>query len=371
MIYLDNSATTKVLKEAADKVYFALTENYGNPSSLHKAGVDALCDLTEARETLAGSLKADPSEIYFTGSGTVANNTAIFGSLKGGKGRIITSAFEHPSVSECIKSLELKGCEVVRLAPTDNGKVSMEDFKNALTKDTALVSIMAVNNETGAINQIDQIGDIIKSSDCKALYHVDAVQAFGKIPLNPKKSGIDLLTVSSHKIHGPKGAGALYIRSGVNLKPYILGGGQEKSMFSGTEPLPSIAGFSGAVKALPDYKETLSEISVLRDEFVSKILKIDGVFINSPSDALPYIINLSVLGIPSQTMVNALSLEGICVSAGSACKKGKRSDALVSLGLSPERIDSAIRISLSRFTAREELNITADAIKKIAERVRR
>ena len=230
---------------------------------------------------------------------------------------------------------------------------------------------MAVNNEIGTINPINQIKTALKRASSDALIHVDAVQAFGKTPLNPSKAGIDLLTVSSHKIHGPKGAGALYIRKGVKIQPHGLGGGQEKGIFSGTEAIPAIVGFSAAVKSLPNITQELADIKSVRDHFVREVTKIGGVHINSPENALPYIINLSVLGVPSQTIVNSLSEQGIYVSAGSACKKGHRSEVLTAIGLDPKRIDSAIRISLSRYTTKHDMDEVVKALDKIVLRIRR
>ena len=373
-IYLDNSATTKVCREAADAMMKMLTENYGNPSSLHKKGVEASVSLEKARETVANALSCSKEEIFFTTSGTTANNTAIFGAVNANRrkgNRIITTSLEHPSVNECMKRLEEQGFEIIRLKPDMNGAFSPMELMNAINQKTILISIMAVNNEIGTINPINQIKTAVKRASSQALIHVDAVQGFGKIPLNPAKAGIDLLTVSSHKIHGPKGAGALYIRKGVKIQPHVVGGGQEKGIFSGTEALPAIVGFASAVKSLPNLNAALSDKKELRDYFVKEVTKIGGVHINSPADALPYIINLSVLGIPSQTIVNSLSEKEIYVSAGSACKKGHRSEVLTAIGLDGKRIDSAIRISLSRYTTKHDMDDVVKAIDDIVKRIRR
>lgn len=373
-IYLDNSATTKVCREAADAMMKMLTENYGNPSSLHKKGVEASVSLEKARETVANALSCSKEEIFFTTSGTTANNTAIFGAINANRrkgNRIITTSLEHPSVNECMKRLEEQGFEIIRLKPDMNGAFSPMELMNAINQKTILISIMAVNNEIGTINPINQIKTAVKRASSQALIHVDAVQGFGKIPLNPAKAGIDLLTVSSHKIHGPKGAGALYIRKGVKIQPHVVGGGQEKGIFSGTEALPAIVGFASAVKSLPNLNAELSDKKELRDYFVKEVTKIGGVHINSPADALPYIINLSVLGIPSQTIVNSLSEKEIYVSAGSACKKGHRSEVLTAIGLDGKRIDSAIRISLSRYTTKHDMDDVVKAIDDIVKRIRR
>ena len=373
-IYLDNSATTKVCREAADAMMKMLTENYGNPSSLHSKGVEASKALENARQNLADALSCSKDEIFFTTSGTTANNTAIFGAVNANRrkgNRIITTSLEHPSVGECMKRLEEQGFEVIRLRPDMHGAFSPMELMNAINNKTILVSIMAVNNEIGTINPINQIKTALKRASSDALIHVDAVQAFGKTPLNPSKAGIDLLTVSSHKIHGPKGAGALYIRKGVKIQPHVLGGGQEKGIFSGTEAIPAIVGFGAAVKALPNITQELADIKSVRDHFVREVTKIGGVHINSPENALPYIINLSVLGVPSQTIVNSLSEQGIYVSAGSACKKGHRSEVLTAIGLDSKRIDSAIRISLSRYTTKHDMDEVVKALDKIVLRIRR
>ncbi len=373
-IYLDNSATTKVCREAADAMMKMLTENYGNPSSLHRKGVEASKALENARQNIADALSCGKDEIYFTPSGTVANNTAIFGAVNANKrkgNRIITTAIEHPSVNECMKKLEEQGFEIIRLRPDINGAFSPAELMNAINSKTILISIMAVNNEIGTVNPINQIKTAVRRANSQALIHVDAVQGFGKIPLNPGKAGIDLMSVSSHKIHGPKGAGALYIRKGLKIHPYIVGGGQEKGIISGTEPIPAIIGFGEAVKALPNLTAELSDIKEIRDYFVHEVTKIGGIHINSPADALPYIINLSVLGVPSQTIVNSLSEYGIYVSAGSACKKGHRSEVLTAIGLDGKRIDSAIRISLSRFNTKHDMDEVTEALNKIVMRIRR
>lgn len=373
-IYLDNSATTKVCREAADAMMKMLTENYGNPSSLHSKGVEASKAIENARQNLADALSCSKDEIFFTTSGTTANNTAIFGAVNANRrkgNRIITTSLEHPSVSECMKKLEEQGFEIIRLKPDMHGAFSPMELMNAINSKTILISIMAVNNEIGTINPINQIKTAVKRASSDALIHVDAVQGFGKIPLNPGKAGIDLMTVSSHKIHGPKGAGALYIRKGVKIQPHVVGGGQEKGIFSGTEAMPAIVGFGAAVKSLPNITQELADTKTIRDHFVREVTKIGGVHINSPDDALPYIINLSVLGVPSQTIVNSLSEQGIYVSAGSACKKGHRSEVLTAIGLDPKRIDSAIRISLSRYSTKHDMDEVVKALDKIVMRIRR
>ncbi len=372
-IYLDNSATTRVCPEAAQVALSVMTDIYGNPSAVHSSGVKAKNVLENSRRTLADALSVDASEIYFSHSGTLANNTAIFGAaaLRRKMGnRIITTKLEHPSVMRCMDSLEEQGFQIVRLSPGKNGAFEPEELLNAINKNTILVSVMLVNNEIGAINPVELISRAVKRVSAPALIHVDAIQAFGKMKVKPSKTGIDLLTVSGHKIHAPKGVGALYVRKGLGIKPTVLGGGQEGNLFSGTEALPAIAGFAEAVKALPDISRQYETTKNLRDYTLSMLKDIPQVVINSPSDALPNIINMSVMGIPSQVLINYLSERGIYISAGSACKKGHRSDVLTAIGLSPKVIDSAVRVSFSRYTTKDEAEIFVSAIKDAVNNIR-
>ena len=373
-IYLDNSATTKVCPEAVNEMVETLTHSWGNPSSLHKKGVEASRVLENARARIARAFSCSPDEVYFTSSGTAANNTAIFGAVYANRrrgNRIVTTSLEHPSVNEAMKRLEEQGFEVIRLRPDNFGRFSLNDLYSVINKNTILVSIMMVNNELGTINPVQNIKTAVMRAGAPALIHVDAVQAFGKIHVKPSKIGADLISVSSHKIHGPKGAGALYIKKGVRIKPYVVGGGQENGVFSGTEAMPNIAGFGAAAAGLGDIDASFEKVRGVRDRFVEKVTRIPGVYINSPSDSLPYIINMSVTGLPSQTVVNSLSERGIYISAGSACKRGHDSEVLKAIGLPSDRTHSAIRISMSRFTTDEEMNETVDAIAAAVSRIRR
>ena len=372
-IYLDNSATTRVCREAVDAMLLMLTDNFGNPSAVHAKGVRAKTALETARGRIAGVLGCAPEEVYFSHSGTLANNTALFGAAEMKKragNRIVTTALEHPSVANVMARLEERGFEVIRLKPAAGGAFAPEDLLRAVNKNTILVSCMLVNNETGAINPVELLQKAVKRAGAPALIHVDAIQAFGKMPVKPARLGVDLLTVSGHKIHGPKGVGALYVKKGVQLKPYVVGGGQENGLFSGTEPLPAIVGFGAAAAALPDPARSLERMQDLRRCAVEQLKTIPAVAINSPADGLPYIVNLSVTGIPSQVLINYLSERGIYVSAGSACKKGHRSEVLSVMGLPPARIDSAIRVSMSRYTTREELDVFVSQIKNAAREIR-
>ncbi len=351
-----------------------MTVCYGNPSSKHRLGTEAAKLLAESRKKVAAALGCTPEELFFAPSGTAANNTAIFGiyeKLKRRGNRVVTTAVEHASVDEPLKRLESMGVEVVRLPVGADGKINPGDLVREITKDTILVSIMAVNNEVGALQPVAVARRAITLSGSPALLHVDAVQAFGKINSRPAAFGADTMSISAHKIHGLKGAGALYIKKGTNIKPYIFGGGQENNMFSGTEAVPAIAAFGAAAQAFLNPDDALKRVGELRDAFVLKLRAAGGFEINSPDDALPYIINLSVTGCPSEPVINALSDAGVYISAGSACKKGHRSHVLTAMGISPERADSAVRISLGRDTTSEELDFALAQLIKIKDRIKR
>ncbi len=362
--YLDNSATTKVCEKAKKNMIDALESCWGNPSSLHEKGIEADALLLKARETVAKALSCERDEIIFTGGGTEGNNLAVFGAAFANKrkgNRVITSAVEHPSVQKAFDRLEREGFEVIRIGTDKSGIIDLSALEDAVNERTVLVSIMAVNNEVGAIQPVDKIASVIKRKNSPALFHIDAVQAFGKIPLNVKKLGADLMTVSSHKIHGPKGVGALFIKKGTKLTPVAVGGGQERDIRPGTEPMPAIAGFMGAVEEL-SIKASLGKITALRDSFTAKLKEKDGIVINSPEDALPYIVNISLPGYRSETLLNFLSDSGFYVSSGSACAKGHKSYVLTAMQLPDSLIDSSLRISLSRFTTEEELDSFTEAL---------
>lgn len=365
MIYLDNSATTKPCDKAIEYMNTALRDNWGNPSSLHLSGVYAEELLNKARATLAKSIGAQNSEIYFTSGGTEANNIAVLGAaqkLKRRGSRIITTTIEHPSVKETIDFLEKNGFEVIRLKPDTSGVISLDEFKKALNDKTILVSIMLVNNEIGAIEPIREISEIIKNSDTPALLHTDAVQAFGKLPINIKSLGVDFLTASGHKIHGPKGSGFLYIKKGVNIPSSVFGGGQESGVRSGTQAMPNIAGFLGAAEELPDISLALKKQQQLWDYSVKKLTETGIVSINSAKGCLPYILNISINGYKSETILHYLEGRDVFVSSGSACAKGKKSYVLESIGLSTQRIDSSIRISFSRYNLKEDIDTLCDSL---------
>jgi len=366
-IYLDNSATTQICKAAAGKITYIVNNIYGNPSSLHNKGLDAQHEIESSRKALAKALGTLDSELYFTSGGTEANNTAVFGAANAKKRqgkKIVTTAAEHSSVLESCKELEKQGFDVVYIKPDMSGHITAEQIDNAIDENTILVTVMNVNNETGAIFPVDKIKKMIERKRSPALFHCDAVQAFGKIPVKPEKIGADLLTVSSHKIHGPKGCGALYIKKGVYIKPLLYGGEQQKKIRPGTEAVPLIAGFGEAVKQILPYSQSLENITSLRDHTVKRLSAIDGVVINSPHDALPYIVNISVTGIKSETLLHYLEEKQIYVSSGSACAKGKQSHVLTSMGLPKIRTDSALRISFSKYSTTQDADELTNAIEK-------
>ena len=362
--YLDNSATTPLCTKAKEKMVDSIENIWGNPSSLHEKGIEADMLLKSARKTLSQLLSCTEKEVFFTSGGTEGNNLAVFGAAHANKrkgNRVITSAVEHPSVLKAFDRLEQEGFEVIRIPTDKKGFINISELEKAVNEKTVLISVMAVNNEVGTIQPIEELSKIARRKNAPALIHVDAVQAFGKIPLTPKKWGIDLMTVSSHKIHGPKGAGALFVKEGTKLSPVAAGGGQERDIRPGTEPMPAIAGFYGAMEELK-IKESLSKVAELRDYLIGELDKRDFVTVNSPENALPYIVNLSLKGLRSETVLNLLSDMEIYVSSGSACSKGHKSPVLTAMGLDDSIIDSSLRVSMSRFTTKEQLDYFLEGI---------
>ena len=373
-VYLDNSATTPLCESAKKKIAYILDECWGNPSSIHHLGVCAKDELDKARKIIAGKISAREDEVFFTSGGTESNNIAIFGAaekLKKRGNKIITSSIEHPSVENCMKVLENKGFNVVRLPVSENGAINIQDLIKEVDEKTILISVMLVNNELGSINPVHLIKKAVMMKNSPALIHCDAVQGFGKLPVKVQKLGVDLMSISSHKVHGPKGAGALFVRKGVNIVSPVSGGGQEKGLRSGTEAMHAICGFAAAAEEITEIEKNLENVKLLRDRLTENLENIDGVVINSKKDALPYIINFSVEGIPSQPMISFLSEREIYVSGGSACAKGHRSTVLLGAGITPERIDSAIRVSLSRYNTQEELDKLAENILLATKTLRR
>ncbi len=364
--YLDNSATTKVSDGACEKILELLKVNFANPSSLHSKGFEASKELEASREVIAEALGANAEEIIFTSGGTEANNLAVLGAaeaLKKRGNRIITTAYEHSSVYEAAEHLRSQGFDVVILTPDSKGQISDTELFEALSDKTILVSVMYVNNEVGSINPVERFSTLIKKKAPNALFHVDAVQAFGKIPFKVSKIKCDLLTISAHKIHGPKGAGALYIRKGARILPKAFGGKQEKKLRPGTEALPLIAGFSKAVSELC-INENYEKVSELSGYLREKLSEIEGVVINSTEDALPYIVNFSTSVIRSETMLHFLAGRGVYVSSGSACSKGAKSHVLSSLGLSDTLLDTAIRVSFSKHNTKDDCDALIEGVRE-------
>ena len=360
MIYFDNSATTKPCREAVEAVTQALTSGWGNPSALYTFGIEAAGQLRACRAKVASALGAEPDRVFFTSGGTEADNWAIFGTIKrmGKRGRhIVTTAVEHHAILNCMKQLEAQGFQVTYLQPDKEGNISLESLRQALRRDTILVSIMMVNNETGAVMPISQMAKLTHKLCPEAYFHTDAVQGFLKIPFQAKTLGADLISISSHKIHGPKGAGALYISPRLkSFPPIMLGGGQENGYRSGTEATPAIAGFAAAAAAVGStFPVDTQQEKALLHTLIGKLSVLDGVVINGSHQA-PHILSISIPGVPTQNTINILQESGICVSAGSACAKGHRSHVLSAMHLPPEIIDSSIRVSLSRETTREEID---------------
>lgn len=369
MAYLDNSATTKPDKAVADKIYEMLTVNFGNPSSFHKEGLNANLELRAAREKIANALSCESEEIYFTSGGTEANNLAILGAAEAGKRkgkRIVTTAIEHESVLQSVDELEKQGFEVIRLMPDKQGRITEQQVFDAVNSDTILVSMMYVNNEVGSIMPVKSIKKAVKRANAPALIHIDCVQAFGKLEVKPSKLGADLVTVTAHKIHGPKGVGALYLKKGTRILPRVFGGEQEKKLRPGTEAIPLIAGFGVAADLIPDLKKQSEKIKEINTYAREGLLSVLGVKINSGDDASDYIINLFVpTFMTSQTVVQHLSSKyGVYVSNGSACAKGKRSHVLTAMKLDDKIIEKSIRVSFSRTTTKGDIDEFVNAIKE-------
>ena len=376
MIYLDNSATTKPCNEAVEAMMSALTESWGNPSALYQFGIDTAHAMRAARTKVAAALGAEPDRVFFTSGGTEADNWALLSTAKrfGKKNKhIITTAIEHHAILNTLKELEAQGFEVTYLQPDQLGRITLDTLKAALRKDTILVSIMMVNNETGAVMPIDKMAKLTHRMCPDAIFHTDAVQGFLKVPFQAKTLGADLISVSSHKVHGPKGAGALYISPRLkSFPPMMLGGGQENGLRSGTEGTPAIFGFAAACNAVhATFKDDIAKEKSLLKDCMEQIALLDGIRINGAHEA-PHILSLSIPGIPTQNSINILQDAGICVSAGSACAKGHRSHVMTAMNLSPEVIDGSFRVSICRDTTKEEIDRLVEVIRDdILPRVRR
>lgn len=378
-VYLDNSATTRCFEEVALLTHKIMCEDYGNPSSLHHKGVEAEAYLRYAYETFAKLLKVEEKEIFFTSGGTESDNIALIGAAMAGhrSGRhLITTRIEHPAVLQPMAYLEEQGFEVTYLSVDREGRISLEELSQAIRPDTILVSIMHTNNEIGTLQPIAEAGALIKRQNPKTLFHVDAVQGFGKVRIYPRKMQIDMLSASGHKLHGPKGIGLLYLREGAKVNPIMYGGGQQRGMRSGTENLPGIAGFAKAAELVYENLERdVEKMYALREKLTNEVNKMDDVRINGcpGREGAAHILSLSVRGVRSEVLLHALEERGIYVSAGSACaaRKPQPSATLRAIGVEKELLQSTIRFSLSSFTTEEEIDYTVQNLTEIVPVLRR
>lgn len=378
-VYLDNSATTRCLPNVAALMTKIMCEDYGNPSSMHRKGVESEKYIRYAKETIAKLLKVQEKEIIFTSGGTESDNIALIGAAyanhRAGR-HIITTRIEHPAVLQTCAYLEEQGFQVTYLPVDRSGAVNLYDLEKAMTRGTILVSIMHVNNEIGTIEPIEQAGELIKRLNPNTLFHVDAVQSFGKFAIYPKRMHIDMLSVSAHKIHGPKGAGFLYVNEKAKVRPIIFGGGQQKGMRSGTENVPGIAGMAlAAEEAYSDLEGKRNYLYALKDRFTDGLAGLDGIRINGPlgRDGAPNVVSVSIQGVRSEVMLHALEDKGIYVSAGSACSSNKPSASatLKAIGVEKQYLDSTIRFSMSVLNTEEDMDYTLRALKELVPMLRR
>lgn len=380
-VYLDNSATTRTFPEVAELMTRIMCEDYGNPSSMHLKGVQAENYIRNAKATLAKLMKVEEKEIYFTSGGTESDNLALIGcamaNYRAGR-HIITTQIEHPAILQTMHYLEDQGFRVTYLPVDKTGRISLDDLRKAIRPDTIIVSIMHTNNEIGSIQPIAEAGSLIKSINPQILFHVDAVQGFGKFRIYPKKMDIDLLSVSAHKIHGPKGVGFLYIRDRVKIHNIIYGGGQQKNLRSGTENVPGIAGMAKAVEMVyENLEEDVQRLYELKNYFIQGLALIPDVQVNGPKpmEGAPHIVSVSIQGIRSEVMLHALEDKGICVSAGSACASNKAHSAvsatLKGINLDKDLLDSTIRFSMSVMTTKQEIDYTLKAMYDIIPLLRK
>ncbi len=383
-VYLDNSATTRVFPEVAELMTKIMCEDYGNPSSMHRKGVEAESYFKYAKEVLARILKVTEKEIVFTSGGTESDNMALIGCAMANSRRgkhLITTKIEHPAVLQPMHYLESMGFKITYLPVNRQGQIQLEDLRRAMTPETILVSIMHTNNEIGSLQPVAEAGALIKKLNPGTLFHVDAVQGFGKARIYPKKMNIDLLSVSAHKIHGPKGVGFLYVGEKVKMQPILHGGGQQKSMRSGTENVPGIAGMAKAAEMLyADLDQELEKLYSLKEYFIKGLKRLEGVQVNGlipgaedMRGTAPHVVSVSVAGVRSEVILHALEDKGIYISAGSACaaKKPQTSETLKAIGLQKDFWDSTIRFSFSIFTTREELDYTLQILYDMIPMLRR
>lgn len=380
--YLDNASTTQPLDSVRAIMKETLDACYGNPSSMHTKGIEAEQYIKHAKEIIASSLKVEQKEIIFTSGGTESNNTALIGAAMANQRQgkhIITTKIEHPSVHNPLIFLEEQGFEVTYLSVDCNGYVDMEQLKSSVREDTILVSVMYVNNEIGTCEKIDEISKVIKGMNPKTLFHVDAIQAYGKYKIYPKKLGIDLLSISGHKLHGPKGIGVLYIRDKIKVRPLLFGGGQQNNMRSGTENVPGIAGLGKAVEEIyKDHTDKMEKLYELKEHFIQMVNEIDGVTVNGVSDisvrdTAPHVVSVSFQGIRAEVLLHALEERGVYVSSGSACASNhpQLSGTLQAIGVKKDLLDSTIRFSFSVHTTVEEVDYAIEQVKQLLPMLRR
>ncbi len=378
--YLDNSATTRCLEQVRDVVVKTMMEDYGNPSSRHLKGMEAEKYLRDAREKIARTMKVNEKEIFFTSGGTESNNWALIGAAMANRrvgNHIITTTVEHAAVLQPMLYLEEQGFRITWLPVDRYGRVSLSDLEAAVCEDTILASVMYVNNEVGALEPVEEIGCFLKEKHPGVLFHVDAIQAYGKYRILPKKMGIDMLSVSGHKIHGPKGSGFLYVNEKVKIKPLLLGGGQQKGMRSGTDNVPGIAGLGEAAwEAYRDFEEKREHFLRLKEYFMERVSRLEGVVLNSlpGEEGAPHIVSVSFRGVRSEVLLHALEERGIYVSSGSACSSNKKlpvSTVLKEIGMERDLLDSTLRFSFSRFNTEEELSYCIEVLKELLPMLRR
>lgn len=380
--YLDNAATTMPFPEVREIMMETMEHSYGNPSSMHRKGVDAENYIKNARKIIAKSMKVDEKEIVFTSGGTESNNQALIGAAMANKRKgnhIITTKIEHASVYNPLVFLEEQGFRITFVSVDSNGFVCMDELLDAIDDETILVSIMYVNNEIGTIEQIAQIGKAIKEKKKDVLFHVDAIQAYGKLKIYPKKLSIDLLSISGHKIHGPKGIGFLYIKDKTKIQPYIYGGGQQKGMRSGTENVPGIAGLGKAVELIyQNHEEKIENLYQLKEYFVSRVQQIENVSVNGITgiairDTAPHVVSVTVNGVRSEVLLHALEEKGVYVSSGSACSSNHPalSGTLQAIGLDKEKVEATVRFSFSVYTTKEELDLAIEALHELVPVLRK
>ena len=379
-VYLDNSATTMAYRSVGELVQKVMCEDYGNPSSMHNKGVEAEKYIKEAKETFARLWKVQEKEVYFTSGGTESDNMALIGAARANKragNHLITSSIEHPAIINTVRFLEEEeGFRVTYLPVDQYGRIRLDALKEALCEDTILVSIMYVNNEVGSVEPVAEISKVIKAKNPSTIFHVDAIQAYGKYEIRPKKEGIDLLSVSGHKIHGPKGVGFLYIDEKVKIRPLIYGGGQQKGMRSGTENVPGVAGLGvAAAEMYRNHQEKLDHLYELKEHMMKRVAEIDGVVINSQPgrESAPQIVSVSFEGVRSEVLLHALEDRGIYVSSGSACSSNHPgvSGTLKGIGVKQELLDSTLRFSFGMFNKKEEIDYAIEVLKELLPVLRR